>query len=1442
MAERSPDAFSHDGSLSDADSLPDKEKSQLITNPVNAAAAFNLAPGSFGSLGSNIGTSPRPGHLWGDPEANMRSIMKAAYTPDNFAKTGDLPGIMLRIDNPFIDGHKTALDTVLDSTFTMGHANKYRLTTYKIRIPELHFMLPVPNNIQNPSKQDQLIIDCYPTVQAADADAQLKGVVPGDLVWVQIGNTGALTDLFYKGPLDEAGMAKWKKDYPHSPAADYGKLLEECTKVYSNAGAIGDVIGRRKNLPKLSTGGCPVVSGMGISENKVITPLEPEKYKTWVANLFRNFHKEDLYEGLIWAGICENNGPDDDVDMLSDEGKKVAPSERKPGRSTIIYMPMATDPKGPLEIIYWFHDSLGFANERKEWVDLWRAIKDMPKKDELTGERRNFVLVIPEMLWSKQGSDPITGLFRLRTDELPSKYKSTGSPKALSYQNRQWAAWGYDGYTFGQFGDAAAGGGTDYSLIRTPISYQPLPKDQTPVGTIGAYPDQDPNQKISGNWPKLYQEVIDLLNKHFGVTDPTNIKYLTLIANKKGGTAISNLARIDQLTSPKPSRIVLIHSDYSGINVLENNPFGGQPKWVPNWYHDNDLFQIVKSVDPEDPPQIEIHLAVKGQGADLPRWSFGSFLGATNALETGPNPDFALGVHKLKYFYENKLLSSIFLEDRFWWWKDIYPMAGPPVPSDPTFPSKSIRCLLQQLHCNGHSAVTSFNGSHSRLKNPFHNIIYKNWQQNDLLGAIAWRGPTVPVAITKEKTCAESEHTNTLIADEAIPDNIKKVFEDFDGKVILYSSELVGPSKTVAILQPEGASPLKEYELIYYFHGDTGLNGASKTYQPALKNALKAMIAEDRNVIVVLMDLDPHPMSASSKLWNNSNKPQSTFNNFHLEVLTQMWAKWQVSWSEHFGALEDSSFWKGLAPEPSKIASKYPNYDPITGEPNKGDDDELLEQKLADIQAWLAALEQAKSDFESQTLPNEVKLKDPAFFTIKAFAGGSRMLMHAIQNLDPQYKIVDGATGGLRRIDFLDANWGPEYGIINKIYNTWDNIIPGTNFEIQLVASSKIFGSQKISAIKRAEKYMPGEVHEKVGLWIINTDTAHGAVPYKYFAAPSKLKGVNFPTLPPPDKPLSAPIISYVTYDKDGLAYAPLGAPYYGKRLPNYDLKDSDIFIKGKLKNHTPSTKLVGQTRGCEVGSRETKNNTRDFASKPVQGEQNCKMNPLGLKEYKTSQFTNIEISQTKRKFSWATKEFSDFFKGLDRPMWAQTSPSTKWVVKDMSPQQANGVDKVKNYTSHREGIDADIVLPQLNMETLTPTPIGKPSSKRITPEELDVDKALAFILLSKLYGAKIIFLDKKFFKQLEDRAMFIATDGVSSGATGKILKMDPALKPFFKKYLFGKPKFVKRLMKLLHHKRGHESHFHVRIIRKWGSHETKDYPRWAINRLKKLGCAYQPT
>jgi hypothetical protein len=312
-----------------------------------------------------------------------------------------------------------------------------------------------------------------------------------------------------------------------------------------------------------------------------------------------------------------------------------------------------------------------------------------------------------------------------------------------------------------------------------------------------------------------------------------------------------------------------------------------------------------------------------------------------------------------------------------------------------------------------------------------------------------------------------------------------------------------------------------------------------------------------------------------------------------------------------------------------------------------------------------------------------------------------------------------------------------------------------------------------------------------------------------------------------------------LVYNKDGHAYAEQGAPYYGKRLPEYDMQLT-AFFKGRLEYHTPSTEEVGKIEVCLADSRRTNNTTKTSTSSTSADTQDCKTNPLGLIDYKTSDFTSIAIEPTKRNFSWGAKEFGKYLKDLDASMWARTSPATKWIIKDLSPKNANGVDKVGGHASHREGIDADFNLPKIDTTGEAPIPVGLTTSEILKAQELDVDKMLAFIMLSKMHGAKVFFLDKKFFKPLRERANFIATDGITATTKGKTLVIDNALRSFFREHLYEKPKMVKEIMNSLIHKPGHQNRVHVRIQRKWGSHETRDYPGWAIRRLKKMGCNYK--
>jgi len=107
---------------------------------------------------------------------------------------------------------------------------------------------------------------------------------------------------------------------------------------------------------------------------------------------------------FVWIGHLKNNGYMDLVDRPI-----------SPGRETIIYAPMTLDLSSPIEIKYYFHDMGGFGHS---WINgppqtVAHAIENvvMPTNDfrtkiapsikDLIKDGRNFILVIPEMMYSR---------------------------------------------------------------------------------------------------------------------------------------------------------------------------------------------------------------------------------------------------------------------------------------------------------------------------------------------------------------------------------------------------------------------------------------------------------------------------------------------------------------------------------------------------------------------------------------------------------------------------------------------------------------------------------------------------------------------------------------------------------------------------------------------------------------------------------------------------------------------------------------------------------------------------------------------------------------------------------------------------------------------------------------------------------------------------------
>jgi len=444
------------------------------------------------------------------PQSQMTRMRDKVYSPNKFKTSGTLIGILLRADNRY-SGDCTPQDDAIQGA--TGADAKYRLNTYKVRVPEIHFMLPVPNNL-NPkfqSKEDKLAIDCYPTIQALDTLVQNQGARPGDLVKVELANKGAITRMYFAGPLD-----------PKTANANVQALkdcIDECRKRYTGQASVGDCMGKNKNVSKLDEIR-PVATGEGNQEKKAINVSSPNWLKDILDKNGDGKGTDSPFDGVTIFGRLATGASDDDIKMIDGAG-----------RSTVIFIPKGVDVKKNVELIYFFHDKNKFSKDKKEWEKIAKTMFSMTRKsDKLDGARRNIIFIMPEMLWSKQASPA--------GSDYPRVNSSKGATLKNEYGDRQWAMWGFGGKLKNGYKD------------KTPLSYK----------------SASPAPKGVGNVKTLIKTVHKKLKEHLGSDVKAKVKFITLAAMGHGGIAISNLARRNQLKEfgKELQKIQLFHADFGG--------------------------------------------------------------------------------------------------------------------------------------------------------------------------------------------------------------------------------------------------------------------------------------------------------------------------------------------------------------------------------------------------------------------------------------------------------------------------------------------------------------------------------------------------------------------------------------------------------------------------------------------------------------------------------------------------------------------------------------------------------------------------------------------------------------------------------------------------------------------------------------------------------------
>ena len=1322
------------------------------------------------------------------PQSILNRIKDKVFSPNKFKTSGTLIGVLLRVDSKYVSAC-TSQDAAIALTLNSGAATKrYRLNTYKVLVPELHFMLKKPENVPERNDRDRLAIDAFPDMQAIDTLVQAQGAAPGDLVKVELANKGAITRMYFAGPLDP-------KDTGYI-AQDLKDCMDACRKTYTGQGSSGDCVNKNDKAHKLDEVP-PLITDAGHTENKLIN----DNGAPWLANLV-DPAKNKNFNGKVWIGKLESNGPKDKLKMINN----------LEGRNTLIYMPVGVKPTNYLEVIYFFHDIGKFANDPVEWNEIGKIIKKMAEPNaQFENARRNVVFVMPEMMWSQQDS----GTPQPRGSEDRTNFK--GSEGTASNPLG-------DVYDSGQMGTVWKWEGKSKIFDRTPLWRKyPLTKDP----------------KISGNIKKLVEDVEKILSEKFGINKKV-IQQTTLVGDRYGTVAISNLARMQKLGKTSPftnlKKIQLWNGSYSSTTT--------------NYHHDNDIKDIALAVNPN---KVEIEYHLSNDAPDLPKKAMAAYIGRTSQmtidwLTSPPSNDkdpLAAALSSLKSFYKEALK-----------YKTSNDVIAQPKKG------KLYDKLAGELE-DGLKFVEANDSKTLRLSGRWVNLIFRGVPSSVSFDWVSWwEEPNAPTAVSATevvKTSAKVIKSDTFSND--ITKGDEDFFSKFKGKVLLYNSTQTKALKgKTAIVVPQGADLTKPYELIYFLHGVSGTSPheglwVGHGFKKEIQNALYNMVhKQGRNIIYVTTQLNIH----EGMKWKAAtfSAGVSSFASFHDEVVKK---------------IKDSDTSVGLG-----------------------------------------------------------STADPQFINLKVYSGGYKSLAGIMDSATTN--MFGGAK--LQRIDYLDASYKAGIDVVFKrvFVDSSAAFNPGKDLEIHIYtprnSGKSVENTVKASGVKNliatgATKCDPAglaggktfngcnpvqvsgsqQTFNNPGIFLdLNTGGGHEGPLKKRFDTKSLLvepkPGIQEGSFPIKDKTAAfKPAEVPVSYDDEGNAYNHKGEQLSDK----HSLADADVKCKkGKkkknqrAKTHKPRA-LKDCEQECKAEARGRKRKKRKGAEKA--GKVDCGPNPLGLIDMKqfVKGFKNVAVQQEYMKYYFGSARMAEWIKTvLEDPIWlAAENPNkyggqyakvtkggnpqhgreVQWLIGDISPEYANGIDMVKGHGSHREGIDLDMTLPiwykhsaQTGTNRLTGPGTDSPKFKQLFEDRdyaaknnglvVDYDKTIVLGLLTLNMGkafenTMILFGESKrtgrrgkpgsnFKKHLHRRILEIQKQQYTSWMGAP----DKAFKDIFSALASEGPggpigKKLKNMFKL---SKNHENHYHVRIGRHRAAHmlgRKGDPFRWAKARLKKKGCSY---
>ena len=276
---------------------------------------------------------------------------------------------------------------------------------------------------------------------------------------------------------------------------------------------------------------------------------------------------------FIWVGHLRNNGY---LDLLD-----------RPislGRETIIYAPMTLNVEAPIEIKYYFHDRGGFGHAWIHGPDATttQAIENagLPGNDfrekiapaikDMIRDKRNFILVIPEMSFSKGYGTTWQNTFRVNKMAQGQRVEKDTLNRPYTMRTR--------------IHDTAKSAVKNY-LSGLPASnlttYDPgffSFEKQTPTSNVLQKTHLRERETVTfdgsytgGKFGDFHQEVTDVVSSHLGQQASANINHISILADGLGAINLASIVKYMPLSSVHSSAEISFKSvPIDRIDFVEN--------------------------------------------------------------------------------------------------------------------------------------------------------------------------------------------------------------------------------------------------------------------------------------------------------------------------------------------------------------------------------------------------------------------------------------------------------------------------------------------------------------------------------------------------------------------------------------------------------------------------------------------------------------------------------------------------------------------------------------------------------------------------------------------------------------------------------------------------------------------------------------------------------